>query len=81
MLEEIGALDIPRLFVLNKMDRLSEGAFLRRAQVLRSLKHDYPKVQIAMVSALTGQGIPELRDIIVQSCQAGEAPWSVALQG
>ncbi|MBP7844636.1 MAG: GTPase HflX [Proteobacteria bacterium] len=81
VLEEIGALDIPRLFVLNKMDRLSEGAFLRRAQVLRSLKHDYPKVQIAMVSALTGQGIPELRDIIVQSCQAGEAPWSVALQG
>jgi GTP-binding protein HflX len=79
VLEEIGAKDVPRLFVLNKVDKLSEGALLRRAQVVRAIKDDFPESQMVMVSAMTGQGMTELRDQIIQICRAEEARWSYAL--
>jgi GTP-binding protein HflX len=79
VLSEIGAKDIPRLFVLNKIDKLSQGALLRKAQVVRVLKESFPQAQILMASALTSQGVPELRDSILRFCQAESAHWSYAL--
>src|SRR3954463_6768279 len=57
-LEEIGAGDRPRLLVLNKVDALD-------ADRRRELGHRHPRG--VQVSALTGEGLPELREAIEQA--------------
>lgn len=62
ILEEIGAGDIPRLLVLNKMDRLSPSKQKAR---LNAYKKDQP----LLVSAQTGAGIKPLKEAIRISLQ------------
>ena len=57
-LEEIGAGDRPRLLVLNKIDALDEE---RRAE----LRHRHPRG--IQVSALTGEGLDDLREAVEQA--------------
>jgi GTP-binding protein HflX len=57
-LEEIGAGDRPRILVLNKADALSDE---RRAE----LRHRHPRG--VLVSALTGEGLDDLRATIEQA--------------
>jgi GTP-binding protein HflX len=57
-LEEIGAGDRPRLLVLNKVDALD-------AERRQELRHRHPRG--VQVSALTGEGLDELRDAIEQA--------------
>jgi GTP-binding protein HflX len=58
VLEEIGAGDKPRLLVLNKADLLGEDA---RSEVL--LRHP----DGTLVSALTGEGVGDLRDRVEEA--------------
>jgi GTP-binding protein HflX len=57
-LEEIGAGERPRLLVLNKVDALS-------AEHRQELRHRHP--QGVQVSALTGEGLEELREAVEQA--------------
>jgi GTP-binding protein HflX len=55
VLEEIGAGERPRLLVLNKIDRLSEGE-------REALRFRHPEA--VQVSAVTGEGIDQLTEVI-----------------
>jgi GTP-binding protein HflX len=57
-LEEIGAGERPRLLVLNKVDALD-------AEQRDELSHRHPEA--VQVSALTGEGLPELEQAIEQA--------------
>ena len=57
VLGEIGAADLPSLLVLNKVDRLD-------ALARKRLSNRFP--QALQVSALTGEGLPELRERIAE---------------
>jgi GTP-binding protein HflX len=69
VLAEIGAADRPRIDVLNKVDRL--GADRRRA--LQDARPDG-----VLVSARTGEGLPDLREALVRRLEL--APTSVRLR-
>jgi GTPase len=66
VLQEIGAAEIPQIVVLNKVDRLSKAvdadAFVHRMLGdLPDEQADHPApARVVKVSALTGEGIPEL---------------------
>lgn len=55
VLDEIGAAEVPRLHVLNKIDRVSPDD-------RRALRHRLPDA--VQVSAATGEGLDELRDAL-----------------
>ena len=61
VLDEIGAQEIPRLLVLNKVDLLDE-------EERDALARRYP--QAVMASALTGEGLDELRDRLLTVARA-----------
>jgi GTP-binding protein HflX len=62
VLAEVGASDVPQILVLNKVDRLSEDAADAASLERRLLGHgDHRAVAI---SALTGDGIPDLLAVI-----------------
>ena len=61
VLDEIGAQEIPRLLVLNKVDLLDE-------EERDALARRYP--QAVMASALTGEGLDQLRDRLLTTARA-----------
>ena len=75
VLQEIGCEEISRLLVLNKTDRLDLPVRFRMGQVTRFL-NDHPAYVGALpVSALEGEGVPVLRDKILELCRAQEPSW------
>ncbi len=57
VLAEVGAAEVPELLVLNKVDVAPQDR-------LDALQRAYPEA--LAVSALTGQGVPELRDALAR---------------
>ena len=75
VLEEIGAGGVPRILVLNKLDRLQVSVKLRESQCKRLLK-DRPEYLFTVpMSALTGEGVDTLRDVILRECGAEIPDW------
>ena len=66
MLEEIGAAEVPRLVVYNKIDAAERGPAVERDPCGRIIS--------VSVSAKTGQGLDLLRDAIVADCSACARP-------
>ncbi|NLW10549.1 MAG: GTPase HflX [Clostridiaceae bacterium] len=67
LLSELKALDKPRLHVLNKADLLVEPAS-------RSLFFDGEGVKTIQVSARTGKGLEELKELLAQTAGLGMIP-------
>ena len=61
-LEELGATDIPMLYVFNKVDALTDS------EILNELRVDYEEA--AFISAQRGIGLQEVRDKIVATLEA-----------
>jgi GTP-binding protein HflX len=68
VLAEIGADDVPQLLVYNKSDRLPPDQQPRRSVDVLELDGGV-RVARVFVSALTGQGLPELRRVLVLAVQ------------
>ena len=65
VLSEIGAADVPRLLVFNKVDRIERAA---------SAETDaYGRIRAVFLSAATGDGIECLREAIAERVQAARA--------
>ncbi len=64
VLVEIGARDKPHVLALNKIDLLAEPERTARIEAERAA---WPAYTVVPVSALTGQGIPELLDALDRS--------------
>jgi GTPase len=75
VLEEIGAAKIPRILVLNKLDILPVAVRLRESQCKRLLKDLPDYIFTVPVSAVTGEGVDTLRDVIVRECGATIPEW------
>jgi GTP-binding protein HflX len=65
VLGEIGAADVPRLLVFNKVDRLERAAAVERDA--------YGRIRAVFLSAATGDGIEFLRDAIAERVRAARA--------
>ena len=65
VLAEIGAADVPRLVVFNKIDRLERAAAAER--------HACGTIRAVFLSAATGQGVGFLREAIAERVQAARA--------
>jgi GTP-binding protein HflX len=65
VLAEIGAADVPRLLVFNKVDRLERAAAVERDA--------YGRIRAVFLSAATGDGIECLREAIAERVQAARA--------
>ncbi len=75
VLEEIGAAKIPRILVLNKLDILPVAVRLRQSQCKRLLKDLPDYIFTVPLSAVTGEGVDTLRDVIVRECGATIPEW------
>ncbi|HZS51600.1 MAG TPA: GTPase HflX [Bryobacterales bacterium] len=64
VLAEIGAQDKPRVLVLNKIDLVPES---ERAAVTEAEKQAWPSSPVVAVSALTGEGLPALLEVLDRS--------------
>ena len=64
VLLEIGAHDKPQILVLNKIDRIAEG---ERAPLIEGERAAWANRPLAAVSALTGEGIPQLLETLDRS--------------
>jgi GTP-binding protein HflX len=63
VLEEIGAEHVPQILVYNKLDRIEPGQRPRAPsdEIERAAGMRVPRI---FVSALTGEGLPQLRELI-----------------
>jgi GTPase len=75
VLEEIGAAKSPRVLVLNKLDILPVSVRLRESQCKRLLKDLPDYIFTVPLSAVTGEGVDTLRDVIVRECGATIPEW------
>jgi GTP-binding protein HflX len=68
-LEEIGAAQIPKFYVFNKMDILESFPQIKKAEVRRYLRQQFGEgSHFFMTSTLTGEGLSELRLKIIEQC-------------
>ena len=87
VLAEIGAADVPQIVVFNKLDAIENSQMPLHMQDSFELKHAFDagaqSVDRVFVSALTGEGLPALRDLLaahaarfidLQSPFASDAP-------
>jgi GTP-binding protein HflX len=72
VLAEIGAADIPQVLVFNKLDRLEAD---QRPRALRDVLEldGGRRVPRVFVSAVTGEGLPELRGVLAEAASAADA--------
>jgi GTP-binding protein Era len=71
VLDKIGAVKSPRLLVLNKVDRVAEKE--RLLALAAELAHRLAFERVFMISALTGDGVAELKKHLAASVPEG--PW------
>lgn len=80
VLEEVGAAELPKLLVLNKIDRMGNVVRLREAEVKRFLR-DYPKYEkVIAISALDKQFVPLIRNNLIEILGVDNPEWSLAKQ-
>lgn len=77
VLHEIGAAQVPQILVFNKIDALAASAKPRQRQDLFELEGR--PVQRIFVSAHTGEGLAELRQLLAQAAARGAEPAPEAL--
>ena len=75
VLAEIDAGEIPRVLVLNKVDALGDSRRLRLSRATRLLAGDARYVGTVMTSALTREGVAELKEQLTEFFAAGEPAW------
>lgn len=76
VLEEIGAGKNPRILILNKLDALNVSVKLRESQCKRLLRERPEYIFTVPLSAMTGEGVDTLRDVIVRECGAEFPEWA-----
>lgn len=75
VLDEIGVKGIPRILVLNKSDKLQTYLRIRMSEARRLVAKSEDYLDFVAVSALTGEGLGELRGKICEQSGATAAPW------
>lgn len=70
VLAEIGAADLPQVLVFNKIDRLDPAG--RPARLRDHFEMDGRSVERVFVSALSGEGLPEVRHLLAELSLAGQ---------
>lgn len=77
VLEEIGAADVPQILVFNKLDALEKSRWPLQLSDMFEIKDAFSdsvrRVERAFVSAQTGDGLPGLRQLLVQHAAVGLA--------
>ena len=77
VLDEIGAADVPQILVFNKLDALEKSRWPLHLTDMFEVKDAFSdsvkRVARVFVSAQTGDGLPELRQLLVQHAAAGAA--------
>lgn len=76
VLGEIGAAEIPRLLVLNKIDAVDDRLRMRMSEVSRYLRYTEAYVDRVFVSAIKGEGVPELRTRLIEFFGVKEPAWA-----
>ncbi len=77
VLEEIGAADVPQILVFNKLDALEKSRWPLQLSDMFEIKDAFSdsvkRVERVFVSAQTGDGLPGLRQLLVQHAAMGLA--------
>ena len=77
VLEEIGAADVPQILVFNKLDALEKARWPLQLSDMFEVKDAFSdsvkRVERVFVSAKTGNGLPGLRQLLVQHAATGLA--------
>ena len=77
VLEEIGAADVPQVLVFNKLDTLEKSRWPLQLSDMFEIKDAFSdsvkRVERVFVSAQTGDGLPGLRQLLVQHAATGLA--------
>ncbi len=75
VLEEIGAADVPQILVFNKLDALEKSRWPLQLSDMFEIKDAFSdsarRVERVFVSAQTGDGLPGLRQLLVQHAAMG----------
>lgn len=76
VLSEIGASEVPKILVLNKIDELKKQSLWQQKTVawkIRKMSHYLDKIWI---SAHQGSGVEDLKRVIVSQCEAVQPAWA-----
>ena len=77
VLEEIGAADVPQILVFNKLDVLEKSRWPLQLSDMFEVKDAFSdsarRVERVFVSAQTGDGLPALRQLLLQHAATGSA--------
>lgn len=77
VLEEIGAADVPQILVFNKLDALEKSRWPLQLTDMFEVKDAFSdsvkRVERVFVSAQTGEGLPVLRQLLVEHAATGLA--------
>lgn len=77
VLDEIGAADVPQILLFNKLDALEKSRWPLQLSDMFEVKDAFSdsvkRVERVFVSGLTGDGLPLLRQLLVQHVSAGLA--------
>lgn len=78
VLEEIGAIDVPQILVFNKLDAIEMSSRPLQLSDMFELKNTLDEtsrsVERVFVSALTGEGMPQLRSVLSNHANIGAQP-------
>lgn len=75
VLEEVGAKDVPKLLVLNKIDKLGTWHRFKESELARFHTREWGEVPRVAVSGEVGTGLDLLREKIIALCGAHEPAW------
>jgi GTPase len=75
VLEEVGAKDVPKLLVLNKIDKLGTWHKFKESELVRFHARHWGEVIKVSVSAQEGTGLEQLREKILALSGAAEPTW------
>jgi GTP-binding protein HflX len=80
VLEELGVVEIPKILVLNKIDRLQDVAKVRQHEAIRWMSSQKNYLKILTTSAKTGEGLAEVRDYLMEHLKAQNPAWSKEIE-
>ncbi len=75
VLDEVGAAELPKLLILNKIDRLGGVSRLREAEVRRFLRNYEKYDRVIAVSALDTAYLPTLRENLIEVLGVESPAW------